>query len=171
MSREESAEIHAVVADEEELLERVRTAIERARRRAAARRERDRTAELRAIRDEAAEAHPEDLPSLLHDLDLGQRLEARRGAERFPNPASPYVAHVRVDEGNGPVDYLLGHVSFFDSRHGVHVVDWRVAPVARIFYRYREGDHYEETFPGRVAEGVVTARRIVVIENGSLARI
>jgi hypothetical protein len=46
-----------------------------------------------------------------------------------------------------------------------------VAPVARIFYRYREGDRYEEAFPGRVAEGSVTARRIVVIENGLLTRI
>ena len=169
--KDEAAEIRAVVDEEEALLVRVREAIERARRRAAGRRDHDRTEELRAIRDEASEAHPEDLPSLLHDLDLGQRLSARRRAERLPDPASPYVAHLQVDEGSEAVDYLLGHMSFFDASHGVHVVDWRVAPVARIFYRYREGDDYEETFPGRVAEGVVTARRIVVIEGGVLTRI
>jgi DNA helicase IV len=58
-----------------------------------------------------------------------------------------------------------------DPANGVRIIDWRVAPVAQIFYRHREGDPYEETFPGRVAEGVVEARRIVVIVDGVLTRI
>ena len=53
----------------------------------------------------------------------------------------------------------------------IRIVDWRVAPVARDFYRYREGDRFEETFPGRVAEGVVVARRVLVIQEGALWRI
>src|SRR5262249_8098261 len=68
-------------------------------------------------------------------------------------------------------DYLLGRSSFLDPASGVRIVDWRVAPVAQIFYRYREGGEYEETFPGRVAEGVVEARRIVVIADGVVGRI
>ena len=125
---------------------------------------------LRALRDEAAGAHEDDLPALLHELEVRQRLAARPLAV-LPDPASPYVAHLRVDEGKGPEDYLLGHVSFFDPATGVCIVDWRVAPVARIFYRYREGDPYEEEFPGRIAEGRVLARRIVAIEGGRLTRI
>src|SRR5207248_2810764 len=76
-----------------------------------------------------------------------------------------------VDEETGPEHYLLGHVTFFDLADGIRIVDWRVAPVARIFYRYREGDRFEEKFPGRLVEGVVIARRIVVIENGELTRV
>ena len=74
---------------------------------------------------------------------------------------APYLAHLRVREGGTSKDYLLGRSSFLDPASGVRIVDWRVAPVAQIFYRYREGSEYEETFPGRVAEGVVEARRIV----------
>ena len=28
----------------------------------------------------------------------------------------------------------------------MRVVDWRNAPVSRIYYRYQEGDSYEESF-------------------------
>ena len=69
-------------------------------------------------------------------------------------------------EGSASKDYLLGRSSFLDPSSGIRIVDWRIAPVAQIFYRYREGDEYEESFPGRVAEGVVEARRIVVIAGG-----
>ncbi|HET6343869.1 MAG TPA: UvrD-helicase domain-containing protein, partial [Myxococcota bacterium] len=37
--------------------------------------------------------------------------------------------------------------------------------------RYREGDAYEEEYPGRVVEGEVLARRVLVIEDGMLTRI
>ena len=51
------------------------------------------------------------------------------------------------------------------------VVDWRWAPVAGIFYRYREGEEYEEAFPGRITQGHVVARRVVVVERGVLVRV
>lgn len=76
-----------------------------------------------------------------------------------------------MKEGGETKDYLLGHVSLLDARGGVRIVDWRVAPIAQVFYKYREGEEYEEELPGRVAEGVVAARRIVVIERGVLTRI
>ena len=43
--------------------------------------------------------------------------------------------------------------------------------MAGLFYRYRDGEEYEEPFPGRVARGVVEARRVVVIDRGRLVRI
>ena len=161
-----------VVREEEALLERVREALGRARERRAGRSApRSADAEIRALRDQAATASEADLPSLLHDLAVRQRLAARLPAAPLPDTAAPYVAHLRVDEGKGPEDYLLGHVPFFDSAADVRLVDWRIAPVARIFYRYREGDRYEEVFPGRTAEGVVLARRIVVVDGGRLVQI
>lgn len=168
------AEVRAVVEEEEVLLARVRAALEAARRRAALRasgRGGGSEEALRSLRDEAARASEADLPALLHDLSVQHRLAERPLNPRFPDARSPYIAHLRVDEGRGAEDYLLGYVSFFDTAGEVRIVDWRVAPVAKIFYRYREGDRYEETFPGRVAEGTLTARRIVVIENGLLTRI
>ena len=168
------AAARAVIDQEESLLGRVRASLEAARRRNVLR-ARDRGGDsneaLRTLRDQAARASADDLPALLHEMSVRHRLAERRPRPRFPDASSPYIAHLCVDEGEGPVDYLLGHVTFFDAAQEIRIVDWRVAPVARIFYRYREGDRFEERFPGRVVDGVVIARRIVVIQNGELARI
>ncbi|XXZ10025.1 ATP-binding domain-containing protein [Sorangium sp. So ce315] len=167
----------AVLEEEEALLERVRAALDRAWRgarpgaRAAAPRELRSIAALRELRDEAAAASADDLPAVLLEMSVRQRLIEQEPRKALPDPLCPYLAHLRVDEGKGAKDYLLGHATFLDPSADVRILDWRVAPVAQIFYRYREGDEYEETFPGRVAEGVVKARRIVVVERGALTRI
>ena len=88
-----------------------------------------------------------------------------------PTPASPYVAHLAIREDGRRRDYLLGHATFVDAEADVWVVDWRVAPVAQLFYRYREGDPFEESFPGREASGVVEVRRVVVVHRGRLLQI
>ncbi len=169
-----SPEARAIIDEEERLLAAVQGSLERAALRAA---ERPRggdlrsTEALRALRDEVATSAEDDLPALLHEMSVRQRLRERAEQEPLPERASPYLAHLRVREGAQRRDYLLGRVSFLDPPAGVRIVDWRVAPVAQIFYRHREGDEYEEAFPGRLAEGVVEARRVVVIEDGQLSRI
>ena len=168
-----SSEDRAIVEEEQALLARARASLEQEKARAP----REPASEmrsieaLRALRDEAASARAEDLPPLLLEMSIRQQLLERGGREPLPNVLSPYVAHLRVREEDLVKDYLLGRASFLDPSSGIRIVDWRVAPVAQIFYRYREGDTYEETFPGRVAEGTVEARRIVVITNGILRRI
>ncbi|WP_441292138.1 ATP-binding domain-containing protein [Sorangium sp. KYC3313] len=169
-------EARAVLEEEATLLERVRAALDRAQERAArvggrAPRELRSVAALRELRDEAAAASADDLPAVLLEMSVRQRLIEQEPREALPDPLCPYLAHLRVDEGKGAKDYLLGHATFLDPSADVRILDWRVAPVAQIFYRYREGDEYEEVFPGRVAEGVVKARRIVVVERGALTRI
>ncbi|MEA2625510.1 MAG: ATP-dependent helicase UvrD/PcrA, partial [Candidatus Binatota bacterium] len=167
-----SPEETAAVAEETELLERVHQSLARARGRVSRRQSAgDPMEALTSLREQAARASEADLPALLHELAVRQRLAGRRTQRTLPDSSSPYIAHLKIDDGKGPEDYLLGRTSFFDTGAGVHVIDWRVAPVARIFYRYREGDPYEEQFPGRFAEGVVLARRIVVIDRGELKRI
>lgn len=180
-----AAEDRALIAEEEALLARSRAALAReadkiARKREAARRtEHSRDLRsldaLRALRDEAAGAAEEDLPPLMLELEVRQQLVERDREVELPDPGSPYFAHLRVEEEGAarPVvkDYLLGRASCIDGAAGVRIVDWRVAPVARIFYRHREGDAFEESFPGRDVEGTVLARRIVVVERGELLRI
>jgi DNA helicase-2/ATP-dependent DNA helicase PcrA len=163
----------AVVDEEEALLARARAALEaeRAKLARSGGSELRSVHALRALRDEAATASADDLPPLLLEMSVRQRLLERSGKDPLPDLAAPYLAHLRVREGEEVKDYLLGRASFLDPPSGVRIVDWRVAPVAQIFYRHREGDPYEETFPGRVAEGVVEARRIVVIVDGVLQRI
>ena len=171
-----SAEERAVLEDESRLLERVQRSLALAR---AAREQRAAEARLRApdvevvraLRTEASSASADDLPALLHELSVRQTLLARPALDPLPDPNCPYIAHLVLSEGGGEKHYFLGQITHLDGAAGVRIVDWRVAPVARIFYGYREGDDYEEQYPGRLAEGSVRARRIVVIEGGELKQI
>ena len=157
------------VEEEEALLARVQRALSEARARRA-RVSGPSVQALQSLREEAAAAREEDAAPLLHELAVQHRLGGRALPERV-DPASPYVAHLRVREGDVRRDYLLGHATFVDSESDVWVVDWRVAPVAQLFYRYREGDAFEETFPGREVSGVVEVRRVVVVHRGRLVQV
>lgn len=167
-------EMLAIVREEQTLLDRVVLCLQKAWEVEAHRRP---VSELRSIealrdlRDDAMSASEDDLPALMLELAVRQRLLERPERAPLPELATPYIAHLRVREGAVDKDYLLGRVNYLKPSEGVRIVDWRTAPVAQIFYRYREGDEYEESFPGRVAEGVVQARRIVVVQQGRLRRI
>ncbi len=160
----------AIVREEEALLDAVRRALRLARTSGAVD-----TApihgRLRHLRDEAARASVSDLPAIFDQLHSHQALAAHRFGQTLPDERSPYFARMRLREGSAARDVLLGHASFIDPHGGVTVIDWRHAPVSRIFYNYRQGDEYEEKLPGRTATGVVEVRRVVTIEDGRLIRI
>lgn len=158
-----------VVDAERALLARVRRALEAAASRRAPERDARATRDaLRLLRDEAMHASEDDLPGLLHELDVQKALAGRARTDVLPDPARPYFAHLRVLEGGRAKDYCLGEVTFVDAAADVRVLDWRTAPMARVFYAYREGDDYEEPVGPRVAEGTVLARRLVAIADGEL---
>ena len=98
---------------------------------------------------------------------LAQLRRSRSGPE--VDPSSPYFAHLRLREGDAERDLCLGHATSIEQ--GVRIVDWRHAPVSKIFYRYQQGEDYEEEFGGRLRAGEVTARRTVRIRDGVLDRI
>ncbi len=162
------AEGLAVVAEEEALLARLRRRLEEL---SSGRTQGDSRARLVDLRDEATSARPDDLPALLDQLHVVRALEERRRSGPLPDRACPYFAHLRLREDGVAKDYLLGHVALLDSREGLRVIDWRNAPLSQIFYRYREGDAYDEELPARRAEGVVELRRILVIADGKLRAI
>lgn len=168
-----TAEARAVIAEEEALLERVVSAIQAARQRASKRPDRSALLErLTGLRDEASTAVESDLPSLFQQLDTTRALFEREASAQLPDLHTPYFAHLRLKRYEGtPQEYLLGRTTFADTSAGVRIIDWRFAPVARVFYGYEEGDDYEEWFGERLSEGVVEARRLVVIERGVLTRI
>ena len=159
-----------LVEEEEALLARVLAAL-RARRPRPLRGGTDLLGRLSELREQAVEATAKDLPTVFQEMGLVRALIERPGASATPDPGTPYFAHLRVREGETRRDYCLGRATFVDMASGIRVVDWRFAPVARLFYAYREGEAYEESFPGRVAEGVVEARRVVVLRRGALVRI
>ncbi len=133
----------------------------------------DLDADLLSLRDQIAEARAEDLPPLIEQMTRLAALKARLGGGRnLPvDITSPYFAHMKLKESGKSRDVLVGKRGFIDRESNVQIVDWRNAPVSRIYYRYEEGDDYEEEIAGRRVEGMVETRRNVSIARGNLRRI
>ncbi len=162
---------HPIVADEVALLERVSTLLEEVPYEAPPR-EDEIVAELLRIRDEITCAKEEDKGALMeqYNRNIGL-LDQLRDARDRPevDPDSPYFAHIRLKEGRLVRDLCLGKATRIDR--GIRIVDWRNAPISRVFYRYQQGEEYEEEFGGRTVQGEVLARRTVTIRQAQLERI
>ena len=164
-----------IVREELRLLGTVQRALEHARKHLAgaqeARQEDD--ARLLELRDDVSTAKPEDLPALFEQMhNLGAlRVQRGKSVTGTVDPASPYFGHLRLEEDGKRRDVLIGGRSYLDPQAGIRIVDWRHAPVSRIYYRYAEGDDYEELLGGRTIEGEVLARRSVAILGGVLKRV
>jgi DNA helicase-2/ATP-dependent DNA helicase PcrA len=163
---------HPIVDDELALLDRVSALL-------AALPERSRAAEaplereLERLRDVLLSGDEEkDAASLRQqwhrNAALLRQLRESGTAPRV-DPRSPYFAHLRLRDARGERDLCLGRATCVDG--GVRIVDWRNAPISRLFYRYQQGDAYEEEFGGRHHVGEVVARRSVGIRDGALDRI
>ncbi|HSZ84169.1 MAG TPA: DNA helicase UvrD, partial [Polyangia bacterium] len=98
------------------------------------------------LRDQLASAKPEDQGSILEQMHRIEALSRQRGKGDSPpvDRKSPYFGHLRLEEGGKRRDVLIGSRSYVEPGGGVQIVDWRNAPVSRLFYRYEEGDGYEE---------------------------
>ena len=96
------------------------------------------------------------------------QLRKSRQAPRV-DQTSPYFAHMRLRENGRVRDLCIGKATRLDN--GLRIVDWRNAPIAQLFYRYQQGDEYEEEISGRVQAGRVETRRTVTIRSGELERV
>jgi len=114
----------------------------------------------------------EDAPALHQQWDQGnallRQLRASRNAPKV-DPSSPYFAHLRLRDSAGERDLFLGRATRIEG--SLRIVDWRNAPVSKIFYRYGQGDEYEEVMAGRRRAGIVVTRRTVAIRAGVLERV
>ncbi len=164
-----------IVREELRLLGTVQRALEHARKHQAGAqegREQD-DARLLELRDDVSSAKPEDLPALFEQMhNLGAlRVQRGKSVTGVVDAQSPYFGHLRLEEDGKRRDVLVGGRSYLDPQAGIRIVDWRHAPVSRIYYRYAEGDDYEEALGGRTVEGEVLARRSVAIVAGTLRRV
>lgn len=129
--------------------------------------------ELITLRDQIAEARLEDVPALVAQMERLQQVAARRADVNTGevDAGSPYFGRMVLLEGPRKREVLIGRATYLDQRTGVQIVDWRDAPVSRVYYRYEEGDDYDEVFGDRLVEGEVLTRRSLAISDGKLRRI
>ncbi|MBL4687511.1 MAG: AAA family ATPase [Nannocystaceae bacterium] len=132
-------------------------------------------AQLIELRDLIAEAKEEDVPSLIDQMHQVAALSRKRGQGRSvpTDPNSPYFGHLRLREARSgrERDVLIGRNTLLDNGDGVTIVDWRNAPVSRLYYRYVESDEYDEAFDNRSIEGQILVRRSLAVSQGQLRRI
>lgn len=163
--------MHRIVQEETELLERVTRILEEHPYETPPK-EQPIIDDLLRLRAEMPGAKDEDKGALMEQynqrLALLEQLRENRKRPRV-DPASPYFAHMRLREGGKERDLCLGKATRLD--HGVRIVDWRNAPISRIFYQYQQDEEYEEEMGARTLIGEVVARRTVTIQNGNLLRI
>ncbi|MFZ5897414.1 MAG: 3'-5' exonuclease [Myxococcota bacterium] len=133
----------------------------------------DYDARLLDLRDQIASARLEDIPPLVQEMERLQSLAARlrQVTESEIDSRSPYFGRLILEEGDRRREVLIGRGTHLDTRSGIRIVDWRDAPVSRLFYRYEEGDGYDEEFGGREVSGTIAVRRSVVISDAELKRI
>jgi DNA helicase-2/ATP-dependent DNA helicase PcrA len=164
----------AIVDEELGILERVRVRVEKDLA-AGVHKFDDLDGDLIELRDAIGAAKEEDLPSLLDQMHQLAALNAKRGSGRTApvDPSNPYFGHLRIKEGRSGKrrDVLIGKRTMLDNGDGLSIVDWRNAPVSRLYYRYDEHDEYEEEFDDRNIEGTVLIRRSLVINGGALRRV
>lgn len=164
-----------IARDEEQCLGRVRSHLEE--RAARPKREEkptlDYDAELLSLRDQIAAARMEDVPPLLEQMERLQSVAGRKreSTELGIDPRSPYFGRLVLKEGERQREVLIGRGTYLDTRANVRIVDWRDAPVSRLFYRYEEGDDYDEVFGDKEVSGEVITRRSVTIVDQRLRRI
>jgi DNA helicase II / ATP-dependent DNA helicase PcrA len=165
-------EIERIVQDEERCLGRVKSHLANKGDRPE-RHHVDYDTQLLALRDEIAAARMEDVPPLLEQMERLQALAARQReiTQGYVDPRSPYFGRMMLSENERVREVLIGRSTYLDARDGIRIVDWRDAPVSRLFYRYAEGDDYEETFGERDVEGTIVVRRSLTINGGELRRI
>ncbi len=165
-------ELERIVAEEQRCLDRVLTHLEEARQRPK-RQSIDYDSQLLSLRDQISAARMEDVPPLLEQMERLQGLAARQRdfSQGYADPRAPYFGRMVLREEGKTREVLIGRTTYVDSRAGVRIVDWRDAPVSRLYYRYAEGDEYDETFGEREVQGEVLVRRSVSVVDGVLRRI
>ncbi len=168
-------ELERIVTDEESCLGRVLTHLDQRGkdRTESARSAIDYDAELVSLRDQIASARAEDVPPLLEQMERLQALASRRSdqSESQVDPRSPYFGRMVLQEDGRKREVLIGRGTYLDTKSGIRIVDWRDAPVSRLYYRYGEAEEYDEVFGDREVSGEVLVRRSVTIADRELRRI
>ncbi|MBT9558599.1 MAG: ATP-binding domain-containing protein [Myxococcales bacterium] len=129
--------------------------------------------ELVKLRDALVdEKLAEDRASLLEQMDRVARLvdQQTKIADAPLDIASPYFGHMRlIDDDDNRRDILIGKRTWV--KDGIRIVDWRNAPISKVFYQKQEGDDFDIVIADKDLGGEVAMRRTVSIRDGRLERV
>jgi DNA helicase-2/ATP-dependent DNA helicase PcrA len=84
----------------------------------------------------------------------------------------PYIARIVLEEEhpNGKIqkiEYKIGLQPNIDCR----IIDWKKAPLSKLYYEFKEGEEYSEVIQGRERNGKVIVRNKIEIAKGELKKV
>jgi DNA helicase-2/ATP-dependent DNA helicase PcrA len=101
---------------------------------------------------------------------VSQRVAALVGrALAAGGPDLAVFGHMRIESGGRVRDLLLGSRSVVER--DLTVIDWRASPLAEVFFRHREGDHYEIESDDRELGGRLLERNLLAVDRAGRAEI
>jgi DNA helicase-2/ATP-dependent DNA helicase PcrA len=169
-----SPEIKQLLEQEEQILDTVLVSLRAQIVRGAERlqtesvRARDLTSEIVATRRAEEKAMLASDEAVSHGLREQKQEEMQSLAKII---AKPYFARLVLEEEvNGSLkqfDYKIGFAANTDCR----IIDWRKAPISKLYYEYRESDEYSEEIQGKERVGKVVLRNTVEIEKEKLKKV
>lgn len=166
----DQTQLPKAVQEEQRLLTLVQKALDRP---PPSRVKEDYEAQWVKLRDNLAEAHlPEDRASIIEQMQRVSHLAAARSKHVISraDPANPYFGHMRLRDDDGrDREVFIGKQTHIDG--GINIVDWRNAPISRVFYQCGEGDEFCMEIAGREIEGEVRLRRTITVGDAQLQRV
>ncbi|MCP4296197.1 MAG: UvrD-helicase domain-containing protein [Proteobacteria bacterium] len=125
------------------------------------------------LRENLAEASMDDVGPLTEQISRLTQLinQGDRSSAMGIDQGNPYFAHVRLEEENITRDFYIGTQVYLSADKKIQIVDWKASPISMLYFRYDEGEDYEEKLGDQWIEGVVVFKRILKVQRGELIRI
>lgn len=122
------------------------------------------TRQIVATRQEEEKQALQSDESVAHGL---AKLRLKQSRDLADLTKQPYFARVVYREKNRDVEFKLGLASFPELR----IIDWRKAPLAKLYYDHEEGDEFDEEIAGVVRQGKILLKRAYSGEGRKLLSI
>jgi len=120
--------------------------------------ERDRTLARDLTSQIVAARRDEDKAALASDEAVAHglaRLRKNKSTGLESLAEQPYFARVITNEDGREIEFKLSTASFPAQR----IIDWRKAPISKLYYDYRQGEEFNETIQGQEHSGLIQLRR------------
>ena len=129
--------------------------------------------QLLDLREELACANEDDIPQLSEHMSRLMSLINSEENQNLNNLEieNPYFARLVTQEETRRRDFYIGTGIFSNTKSSVQVVNWKESPIAMLYFRYEEGDEYEEEIGENTIEGEIITKRLLQISLGELVAI
>ncbi|MDD0851810.1 AAA family ATPase [Halobacteriovorax sp. GB3] len=127
---------------------------------------------IEALRLEAKYCKSDDLPGIMDQLNTQHDLARKFSkALELPEISSPFFGHMQINQKGKLKDIYIGHKSFFHKTIPFKILDWKQAPMAKMYYQFDEGDEFDFDVENRTIEGEIVQKSVITIVDGKLYRI